>query len=187
MREWVPVPGSTRGDLALAAVREFAALGYAGVAVTDLATAAGVTTGALYHHFGSKKGLYRVVRDDVERRVLDRMEGAAQARAEDGPAAAVRAALLVGFDWASGQGMARLLAEPHPGRRADPGADPVAELLAGISGGGVALAAVLVSAWRAALWLTTEGTPANDARQALAALRLDLPVSPGGQPSGPVR
>ena len=38
--------------------------------------AAETTTGPLYHHFGSKLGLYDVIRSDVERRVTDRMEGA---------------------------------------------------------------------------------------------------------------
>jgi AcrR family transcriptional regulator len=75
--------------------------------------AAGVTTGSLYHHFGSKLGLYEVVREEAERRVLDRMEGAA-ARAGDEAPAVVRAALLVGFDYVAGQRLARLLAEPHP-------------------------------------------------------------------------
>ncbi len=171
MREWVPVPGSTRGDLVLAAVREFAASGYAGVGVGDLARAAGVTTGSLYHHFGSKQGLYRVVRDDIERRVLDRMEGAAQARSEDGPAAAVRAALLVGFDWATAQGYARLLAEPYPGRTADPLADFLARAAASP---GPALATVLLAAWRSALGATAEGVPVADARKAMSALRVDV-------------
>ncbi len=35
----------------------------------------GVTTGVLYHHFGSKEGLYAVVREELERRVVDRMDG----------------------------------------------------------------------------------------------------------------
>lgn len=30
-----------------------------------------------YHHFGSKQGLYAVVREELERRVVDRMDGAA--------------------------------------------------------------------------------------------------------------
>jgi AcrR family transcriptional regulator len=41
----------------------------------------GSPTGALYHHFGSKLGLYDLMRDDVERRLLDRMEGAIAASA----------------------------------------------------------------------------------------------------------
>lgn len=35
-----------------------------------------MTTGALYHHFGSELGLYTFVRADVQRRPLARMEGA---------------------------------------------------------------------------------------------------------------
>ena len=55
---------------------EFGARPFDEVTVGELAAAADVTTGALYHHFGSKLGLYAFVRDDVERRLLDRMEGA---------------------------------------------------------------------------------------------------------------
>ena len=50
------------------------------VTVGELADAAKVTTGALYHHFGSKFGLYAFVRNDVEQRLLDRMEGARRRR-----------------------------------------------------------------------------------------------------------
>ena len=117
----MPVPSTARGRLALRALDLFAERGYGGVGVGELAAAAGVTTGSLYHHFGSKLGLYTVVRAEAEARVLDRMEGAAAARADDGPG---RAALLVGFDAAAGRGFARLLAEPHPdgGRRPGAGA-----------------------------------------------------------------
>src|SRR5687768_4647118 len=120
MREWIPVPGSSKARLARTALERFGAAGYEAVNVADLAAGAGVTTGSLYHHFGSKLGLYAVVREEAERRVLDRMEGAAAARAGDGPAAATRAALLVGFDYLAAQGLARLLAEPHPRAAADP-------------------------------------------------------------------
>src|SRR5918996_5150110 len=98
MRNWIPVSTSPKGRLALAAIKEFGARPFDEVAVGELAAAAQVTTGALYHHFGSKLGLYEFVRDDVEQRLLDRMEGAIAA-AGDRPAA-VQAALLVGFDFA---------------------------------------------------------------------------------------
>ena len=71
------------------ALAEFGARGYGGVSVIELAAGAGVTTGSLYHHFGSKLGLYTFVRDDVERRALDRMEGASGARSGDGLAVAI--------------------------------------------------------------------------------------------------
>ena len=81
MREWIPVSTSPKGRLALAAVKEFGARPFDEVTVGELAAAAKVTTGALYHHFGSKLGLYAFVREDVERRLLDRMEGAIAASA----------------------------------------------------------------------------------------------------------
>ena len=80
----------------LAAVKEFGARPFDEVTVGELAAAAKVTTGALYHHFGSKLGLYSLVREDVERRLLDRMDGAVAAVGDEADrSAAVRAALLV--------------------------------------------------------------------------------------------
>ena len=97
MRNWIAVSTSPKGRLALAAVDEFERCDE--VTVGEL-TDAKVTTGALYHHFGSKFGLYAFVRNDVEQRLLDRMEGAriAAAENESDRSAAVKAALLVGLD-----------------------------------------------------------------------------------------
>jgi AcrR family transcriptional regulator len=133
-----------------------------------------VTTGSLYHHFGSKVGLYTFVRAEAERRLLDRMEGAAAAAgAADGGAAAVQAALLIGFDFATDQGFMRLLGEPHPARQVD----PVAELLAELSDRGrTPIAGMLAAAWRAALGAVAEGASVEAAREALAALSLDEAV-----------
>jgi len=114
VREWIPVPGSVKARLIQEAVRAFSARGYAGVGVAELARTAGATTGAIYHHFGSKLGLYGVVWDDLERRVLDCMEGAAAAAGTGDGRAAVRAALLVGFDAAVRLEAARLLGEDDP-------------------------------------------------------------------------
>ena len=44
-----------------AATRRFAQDGYAAVALDDLAAEVGATRGAVYHHFGSKEGLFRAV------------------------------------------------------------------------------------------------------------------------------
>ncbi|MGN8245923.1 TetR family transcriptional regulator [Cellulomonas soli] len=48
----------TRADLLAAAGRVFAARGYEGASVGDIAAEAGYTKGALYAHFGSKSGLF---------------------------------------------------------------------------------------------------------------------------------
>ena len=170
MREWIPVSTSAKGRLALRALEEFGERGFDAVNVAAVASAAGVTTGSLYHHFGSKLGLYGFVRAEAERRLLDRMEGAAAARAGEGPTAAIRSALLVGFDFATGQRFARLLGEPHPAREAD----PVAELLAQLGDRGrTPIARMLAAAWREALVAVAGGVPAAHARAALAALTVD--------------
>lgn len=62
----------TRADLLDAAARMFAAHGYEGTAVGDLARAAGYTKGAVYSNFGSKEDLFRALarRELAERRVF---------------------------------------------------------------------------------------------------------------------
>jgi AcrR family transcriptional regulator len=170
VREWIPVSTSAKGRLALRALEEFGERGFDAVNVVDVATAAGVTTGSLYHHFDSKLGLYDFVRAEAERRLLDRMEGAAAARTDDGGAAAMRSALLVGFDFATSQRLARLLGEPHPARDLD----PVAELLVRIGDGSrTPIARMLAAAWREALVAVASGAPAAHARAAVAALTVD--------------
>ena len=170
MREWIPVSTSPRGRLALAAVREFGARPFDEVTVTDLATAAEVTTGALYHHFGSKLGLYAFVREDVERRLLDRMEGAVSASGPD-RSAAVTSALLVGLDFAVRERFLRILGDPPAGTEHD----RLAEMLGEAVPAAPLLGRVLAAAWRAALAAVAEGEEPERARAALAALGLHAP------------
>jgi AcrR family transcriptional regulator len=141
------VSTSPKGRLALAAVGQFGSHRYDEVTVGGLAAAAEVTTGAIYHHFGSKLGLYAFVREDVERRLLDRMEGAMAASASD-RSAAIAAALMVGFDFAVREGFLRILGDPPAGTDGD----QLAELLsAGTAPASPVLGRVLAAAWRAAL------------------------------------
>jgi AcrR family transcriptional regulator len=160
-KNWVPIPGSSKARLLELALRDFGARGYEGVNVVELAAEAGVTTGSLYHHFENKLGLYGVVRDELEQRVLDRMEGAAagvmavpererQPRGlpDNRRQAALRVALLVGYDAAMKQGAARLLSEPDPRN----GPDRIVALLASIGPDELPeLALLLAATWRAAL------------------------------------
>ena len=167
MRQWVPVSTSPKGRLAVCALQEFGRRPYQEVTVGDLAAGAGVTTGALYHHFESKLGLYSFVRIDAERRLLDRMEGAAAAHVDDGIAVTLRSVLLVGFDFAVKQGFVRLLGEDHPGRDTD----PVADLLADLSHAEHSpLGRILAAAWRAALIAASDGESSERARAALQRL-----------------
>ncbi len=69
---------ATRSALLDAGRELFAERGYAAVSVGEIAVRAGVTTGALYHQFGSKEGLFGAVYADLVRgvwaRVLDARE-----------------------------------------------------------------------------------------------------------------
>lgn len=63
---------ATRAAILEAARQAFGARGYAATTLDEVAEAARVTKGAVYHHFGSKKGLFLEVYREVE--------GAVQAR-----------------------------------------------------------------------------------------------------------
>lgn len=169
MPEWIPVSTSSRGRLAEAALRAFGAHEFDEVGVVDLARGAKTTTGSLYHHFGSKLELYAFVRRDVERRVLDRMEGAAAAVGGSSGARAA-SALLVAFDYAVGSGFARMLAAPLPGRTDDPLQSFVATVLAEKD---TPYSDVLVASWRAALEFVVRGGDPAGARRALESLRIE--------------
>ncbi|WP_432492029.1 TetR/AcrR family transcriptional regulator [Kineococcus auxinigenes] len=66
-----------------AAQRLYGERGYADVALEEIARTAGVTRGALYHHFGSREGLFTAVVERVQQQVAERVQQAAQAAGED--------------------------------------------------------------------------------------------------------
>jgi len=173
MREWIPISTSPKGRLALAAVREFGSRVFDEVTVGQLAAAADVTTGAIYHHFGSKLGLYAFVRADVERRLIDRMEGAISAAGGDRGAAAVSTALLIGFDFAVSQGFLHLVGAPP----AETEHDRLAEMLAvATSPASPLLGPILAAGWRAAVAAVAQGAEPEEARSALSLLDFRVPV-----------
>lgn len=166
MREWIPISTSPKGRLALAAVQTFGGRAFDEVTVGELAAAADVTTGAIYHHFGSKLGLYEFVREDVERRLLDRMEGALAAGSAGDASARVRGALVVGFDFAVRERFLHLLGAPPAGAE-----DRLVALLAATTSSPV-LGRVLAAGWRAALAAVADGAEPDESRAALRALDL---------------
>jgi AcrR family transcriptional regulator len=64
---------ATRGQLIDVATRLFAEHGYEGTSVEAVLSAAGVSRGALYHHFAGKEALFEAVVDDVSERVNTEM------------------------------------------------------------------------------------------------------------------
>lgn len=58
--------GETRAAIVRAARELFAADGFAATSTTEVVERAGVTRGALYHHFRSKEDLFEAVYEDVE-------------------------------------------------------------------------------------------------------------------------
>jgi AcrR family transcriptional regulator len=62
---------ATRAALVTAARELFGSEGYAATSTEDVVAAAGVTKGALYHHFTGKEDLFRAVFEQVQREVSD--------------------------------------------------------------------------------------------------------------------
>lgn len=82
---------ATRSALIAAARPLFAQHGYAGVGTEEIARAAGVTRGALYHHFDGKRELFEAVYERIEIELAERIaSGALQANATS-PLAAMKA------------------------------------------------------------------------------------------------
>src|SRR5436309_15458913 len=74
----------TRAALLAAGRSRFGSDGFAGTSVEDLAGEAGVTIGALYHHFENKTELFAAVFEQVHLEVLERNGQPAAAAAAAG-------------------------------------------------------------------------------------------------------
>jgi AcrR family transcriptional regulator len=62
---------ATREALLRVAHELFAERGYAAVGTEEIVARAGVTRGALYHHFADKQDLFRAVHEQLERRLVE--------------------------------------------------------------------------------------------------------------------
>jgi AcrR family transcriptional regulator len=97
---------ATRGALLAAARTLFAEHGFTGAGREDIVAAAGVTRGALYHHFGSKEDLVAAVVEQVEQEVVAMV--AAAAMTEDDPIEQLRRGCQAYLDAALDPGMRRI-------------------------------------------------------------------------------
>ncbi|BCB76152.1 TetR/AcrR family transcriptional regulator [Phytohabitans flavus] len=70
----------TRQALVRESRRLFATVGYGAVGLSQIVAAAGVTKGALYHHFDSKAAVFRAVLEQVQQEVAEQVVAAAEAQ-----------------------------------------------------------------------------------------------------------
>lgn len=87
---------TTRAALIAAARELFAQSGYAGVGTEEIVRAAGVTRGALYHHFEDKQDLFRAVYEEIERELVEQIAEVAISAPD--PVAALRAGAQAWLD-----------------------------------------------------------------------------------------
>jgi AcrR family transcriptional regulator len=177
----------TRQALLRESRRLFATLGYGGVGLAQIVGAAGVTKGALYHHFDSKTDVFRAVLEEVQQEVARSVVAAAEAH--DDPwaqlTAGCRAFLTAGTD----PDVQRIMLVDGPAvlgwsewRAMDEAASArhLAEALAALIDQGVVaaqpvepLARLLSGAMNeAALWLATSDDPGDLDRTWVALSRL---------------
>jgi AcrR family transcriptional regulator len=91
---------STRAALLDTGRRFFAQRGFTAVSAEELVAAAGLTRGALYHHFAGKQGLFEAVFEDLEARAASQITAATAPHetARDKAAAGVRTFLEICSD-----------------------------------------------------------------------------------------
>lgn len=171
------------------ATAQFAEHGYAAASAEDIARIAGVTRGALYHHYGSKPGLFTSVASAQQRAIADAIAAATEG---SDPATALRAGSHAFLDAITRGAAVRVLLVDGPAvlswdewRRSD-AEGPEQELRAGLAEAGIApalqepLAAALSGAMNElALWLSARPSDAAARAQAHEAIDLLLDAVPG--------
>ncbi len=86
---------ATRGALIGAARALFAEQGYADVGTEEIVRAAGVTRGALYHHFAGKRELFEAVYEQIEVELAERIAASALQANAASPLEAMRAGAVM--------------------------------------------------------------------------------------------
>lgn len=112
----------TRGKLVAAARRAFGAVGYADASMDDFTAEAGLTRGALYHHFGDKKGLLQAVIAEIDAEMNARLRDVS-ARAKD-PWQGFVAECIAYIEMAHEPEIQRIMLRDGPAVLGDPSAWP---------------------------------------------------------------
>lgn len=99
---------ATRTKLIEVGIELFSQRGYAGVGTEEIVAMAQVTRGALYHHFGDKRDLFRAVHEELEGRIVAEIGAALQANPSEDPIEALEVASRAVLDIAIDRSIARV-------------------------------------------------------------------------------
>ena len=104
----------TRTALMSAARRLFTERGYEGVSAEEIVRAAGVTRGALYHHFGGKRDLLEAVYERLEAESTERVARIVLGSELESPIVAMRAGIEAFLDECAKPEMQRIALNDAP-------------------------------------------------------------------------
>lgn len=99
---------ATRARLIEAGTALFSEHGYAAVGTEQIVERAEVTRGALYHHFGDKRDLFRAVHEQLEERLVADIAAALEANPKEDPIEAMEVAAGAVLDVAIDRQVARV-------------------------------------------------------------------------------
>jgi AcrR family transcriptional regulator len=99
---------ATRAKLIDAGTELFTEHGYANVGTEQIVERAKVTRGALYHHFGDKRDLFRAVHEKLEERIVAEIASALEADPREDPLEALELAAGAVLDIAIDRQVARV-------------------------------------------------------------------------------
>ncbi|SEG09193.1 DNA-binding transcriptional regulator, AcrR family [Thermomonospora echinospora] len=104
---------ATRAQLVDAGVALFTEQGFAGTSTAEIVRRAGVTRGALYHHFADKEQLFEAVHVEIQKDIFARCAAASAAAPAD-PAARITAGVLAFLDACMEPRVQRILLREGP-------------------------------------------------------------------------
>jgi AcrR family transcriptional regulator len=99
---------ATRGKLIDVGIELFSERGYADVGTEEIVDRAEVTRGALYHHFGDKRDLFRAVHEELEQQIVASIGAALEANPREDPLEALEVAVGAVLDVALDSKIARV-------------------------------------------------------------------------------
>lgn len=99
---------ATRAKLIEVGIELFSERGYANVGTEEIVERAEVTRGALYHHFGDKRDLFRAVHEQLEQRLVGEIGAALEQSPKEDPLEAMEVAATAVLSVAIDRKLARV-------------------------------------------------------------------------------